>query len=82
MWLPLNGQPNKLRINKEHYMKYTVTSLNGPNEPMGINESLDGNKHMDMFFFGTLWLKYHLLQIQVNNMKLHRVPKTWYQITL
>lgn len=51
MWLPLNGQPNKLSINKEHYMKYTVTSLNGPNEPMGINESLDGNKHMDIFFW-------------------------------
>ena len=33
LWLPENGQPNKIRINREHYLKYTVTDLNDPNEP-------------------------------------------------
>ena len=33
LWLPENGQPNKIRINKECYLKYTVTDLNDPNEP-------------------------------------------------
>ena len=51
MWLPLNGQPNKLRINREFNKKYTVTSLNVPNEPMGMNESLARNKCMDAFFW-------------------------------
>jgi hypothetical protein len=33
LWLPENGQPNKIRINKEHYLKHTMTYLNDPNEP-------------------------------------------------
>ena len=32
LWLPENGQPNKIRINREHYLKYTMTYLNDPNE--------------------------------------------------
>jgi hypothetical protein len=33
LWLPENGQPNKIRINCEHYLKHTTTDLNDPNEP-------------------------------------------------
>jgi hypothetical protein len=33
LWLPVNGHPNKLRINRERYLKYTVTDLNDSNEP-------------------------------------------------
>jgi hypothetical protein len=33
LWLPENGQPNKNIINRERYLKYTVTDLNDPNEP-------------------------------------------------
>ena len=31
--LPRNGQPNKIRINKEPYLKHTITDLNDTNEP-------------------------------------------------
>ena len=33
LWLPENGHPNKIRINREHYLKHTVTDLNDENEP-------------------------------------------------
>jgi hypothetical protein len=33
LWLPENGHPNKIRINRERYLKYIVTDLNNPNEP-------------------------------------------------
>jgi hypothetical protein len=33
LWLPENGNPNKIRVNREHYLKFTVTYLNDPNEP-------------------------------------------------
>jgi hypothetical protein len=32
LWLPENGQPNKIRINRERYLKHTVTDLNDTNE--------------------------------------------------
>jgi hypothetical protein len=37
LWLPVNGHPNKLRINRERYLKYTVTDLNDSNEPFVPN---------------------------------------------
>jgi hypothetical protein len=33
LWLPENGQPNRIRINREHYLKHTVMDLNDANEP-------------------------------------------------
>jgi hypothetical protein len=33
LWLSVNGEPNKIRINMECYLKYTVTDLNYSNEP-------------------------------------------------
>ena len=32
LWLPLNGQPNKLKVNREPFLKQTVTDLDGSNE--------------------------------------------------
>ena len=32
LWLPLNGNPNKLKVNREPFMKQTVTDLNESNE--------------------------------------------------
>ena len=32
MWLPLNGQPNKLKVNREPFMKQIVIDLDGSNE--------------------------------------------------
>jgi hypothetical protein len=30
LWLPENGKPNKIRVNRERYLKFTVTDLNDP----------------------------------------------------
>jgi hypothetical protein len=33
LWLPENGKPNKIRVNRERYLKFMVRDLNDPNEP-------------------------------------------------
>ena len=33
LWLPENGRPNRIKVNHERYLKFTVTDLNDPNEP-------------------------------------------------
>jgi hypothetical protein len=33
LWLHENGKPNRIKVNREHYLKFTVTDLNDPNEP-------------------------------------------------
>jgi hypothetical protein len=33
LWLPENNKPNKINMNRERYLKFTVTDLNDPNEP-------------------------------------------------
>jgi hypothetical protein len=33
LWLPKNGQPNKIKINKEHYLKHIMTDMNDANGP-------------------------------------------------
>jgi hypothetical protein len=33
LWLPENGNPNRIKVNCERYLKFTVTNLNDPNEP-------------------------------------------------
>jgi hypothetical protein len=50
LWLPKNGQPNKIKINKECYLKHTVTDLNDPNEPLATFENLFETQGIDSFF--------------------------------
>jgi hypothetical protein len=50
LWFPLNGQPNKLRVNRERYLKYTVTDLNDPNEPFISSENVLENQGINTFF--------------------------------
>jgi hypothetical protein len=50
LWLPVNGQPNKLRINREHYLKYTVTDLNDSNEPFVPSVNALESQGMNTFF--------------------------------
>ena len=33
LWLLENSNPNKIKVNRERYLKFTVTDLNDPNEP-------------------------------------------------
>ena len=42
-WLPYKGQPNKIKIDRERYMKHTVTDPNDTNEPVMFNHSILGN---------------------------------------
>jgi hypothetical protein len=44
-----NGQPNKIRINKEHYLKYIVIDLKDPNEPSIIVANLIETQGMNTF---------------------------------
>ena len=40
LWLPFKGQPNKIRVDRERYMKHTVTDLNDTNEPVMFSHSI------------------------------------------
>jgi hypothetical protein len=50
LWLPENGQPNKIKINREHYLKYTMTYLNNPNEPFNTATNSIETQVMNTFF--------------------------------
>jgi hypothetical protein len=50
LWLPENGQPNKIKINKEHYLKHTVTDLNDTNEPFITSANSFETQGMNTFF--------------------------------
>ena len=50
LWLPYKGQPNKIKVDRESYMKHTVTDLNYPNEMVMCSKSTLGNFCFDTFF--------------------------------
>jgi hypothetical protein len=49
LWLPFNGNPNQIIIDRERYMKHMVIDLNDPNEPVMFNHSILGNYSYDTF---------------------------------
>ena len=50
LWLPYNGQSNKIKVEQEHYMKHTVSELNDPNEMVMFSTSIFGNFCFKTFF--------------------------------
>ena len=36
LWLPLNGKPNNLKVDREPFMKQTVIDLDGSNESISF----------------------------------------------
>jgi len=46
--LPQKGKGDMLRVNRERYMKYVVTELNEPNEPVMFTNSILGNYRFDI----------------------------------
>ena len=50
LWLPYKGQPDKIKVERERYMKHTVTDLNNTNEPVMFSNSILGNFYFDTFF--------------------------------
>jgi hypothetical protein len=50
LWLPENGQPNRIRINHECYLKNTMTNLNETNEPFTASANSFEMQGMNTFF--------------------------------
>jgi hypothetical protein len=50
LWLPENGKPNKIRVNRERYLKFTVTDSNDPNEPYTPPADSPEVQGMDTYF--------------------------------
>jgi hypothetical protein len=49
-WLPLKGYKNMIRINRERYLKHTITDLETPNKPASTDFSVLGNYSCDSHF--------------------------------
>eukprot|EP00253_Pinus_taeda_P008539 PITA_08539 len=49
MWLPYNGKPNQIKVERELHHKYIVTELEGENETVAYNSSIIGNYSVDSF---------------------------------
>jgi hypothetical protein len=50
LWLPLKGYKNMIRIDRERYLKHTVTDLETPNQPTSTNFPILGNYSCDSHF--------------------------------
>jgi hypothetical protein len=50
LWLPENGKTNKIRVNSERYLKFTVMDLNDPNEPYTPPADSPEVQGMDTYF--------------------------------
>jgi hypothetical protein len=50
LWLPENGKPSKIRINRERYLKHTMTDLNDVNEPFNASTNSPEMQGMNTFF--------------------------------
>ena len=69
LWLLENGNPNKIKVNRERYLKFMVTDLNDPNEPFTASANspkIQGWTH----FLAISWLKLLPLLTPNNIMKL------------
>lgn len=58
--LPLKGKGDMLRIDRERYMKYVVTELNGPNEPVMFTNSILGNYSFSVYNTETCFGEFHV----------------------
>jgi hypothetical protein len=50
LWLPLKGHKNMIRIDRERYLKHTVTDLETLNEPSSTDFPVLGNYSCDSYF--------------------------------
>jgi hypothetical protein len=50
LWFPLKGHKNMIRIDRERYMKHTVTDLETLNEPSSMDFPMLGNYSYDSYF--------------------------------
>jgi hypothetical protein len=50
LWLPQNDKPNKIKVNHERYLKFTVIDLNDPIKPFTPSVDSPETQGMDTFF--------------------------------
>jgi hypothetical protein len=50
LWLPWNGQPNKITIDRKRYIKHTAIDLEATNEPSSLEFLIFGNYALDSDF--------------------------------
>ena len=50
LWFPLNGKPNKLKVDREPFMKQTVTNLDGSNKSVSFFNNQIEHFTFDTFF--------------------------------
>ena len=50
LWLPLNGNPNKLKVDKEPFMKQTIANLYSSNESVSFFDNQIEHFTFDTFF--------------------------------
>jgi hypothetical protein len=50
LWLPLKGYKNMIKIDREIYLKHTITDLETPNEPASTDFPVLGNYSCDSHF--------------------------------
>ena len=50
LWLPINGKPNKLKVDREPFMKQNVTDLDSSNEFVSFFDNQIEHFTFDTFF--------------------------------
>jgi len=62
--LPQKGKGDMLRVYRDIYMKYVVTELNDPNEPVMFTNSILGNCSFEICAMETYFRKFHVETIE------------------
>ena len=57
--LPQRGKGDMLRVDRQRYMKYVVTELNSPNEPVMFYNSILGNYSFNVYATETCLEEFH-----------------------
>lgn len=50
MWLPYNGKPNQIRVDRDNHMKHSVTDFDEENERIVFSNNILGNYSFESFF--------------------------------
>jgi len=74
--LPQKGKGDMLRVDQERYMKYVVTELNDPSEPIMFTNSILGNYSFNICAMETYFGEFHTETIEetATNTQLEALP--------
>jgi hypothetical protein len=74
LWSTLKGNPNMIKINREKYLKHTVTDLESPNEHSFIEFPILGKYSCDSNFGNFPPCLFEVLISQRSELSLHDNP--------